>query len=162
MFSLPVISAYVGADITAGILATRLHRSGEPVLLLDLGTVAKAVLYHEGRIAATSVPGGGAFECAGITVGMRPETGAIHSVTIGSDLQLGVVGESLARGICGSGLMELVSELKRVGMIDTQGDFLEAVASPRAAAHTVDRCPRRPHSLGVELPRPSDQKKASR
>jgi len=121
--TLPVISSYVGADITAGLLATRLHRSRETVLMLDLGTAAKAVLHHDGKIVAASAPDAGAFECTGIKFGMRPETGAIERVRIDSAVHLDVIGESLPRGICGSGLIELTAALKRTGIITEHGDF---------------------------------------
>ncbi len=121
--SFPVISSYVGADITAGILATQLHRSQETVLFLDLGTQVKAVCHHNNTIVATSIPEGSAFECAGIAFGMRPESGAIDRVTIDTHINISVIGKSLPRGICGSGLMELTAELKRVGILDNQGNF---------------------------------------
>ncbi len=119
----PVISSFVGADTAAGILATGLHRSEETVLFLDLGYVATAVLFHEGKIAATGISGTGAFECAGTGFGMRPVAGAVESLTFGSDMDMSVIGESLPRGICGSGLMELTAELKRIGVINQSGDF---------------------------------------
>jgi uncharacterized 2Fe-2S/4Fe-4S cluster protein (DUF4445 family) len=137
--TLPVISSYVGADITAGILATQLHRSKETMLFLDLGTAAKAVLHHRGKIIATSISGGEAFECVGIGFGMRPETGAIESVKIDKDLHILIIGESLPRGICGSGLMELTAELKRIGIIDIQGDFEDVVALGHIAPKILDR-----------------------
>ncbi|MBD3319799.1 MAG: DUF4445 domain-containing protein [Chitinivibrionales bacterium] len=122
--TLPVISSYVGADIIAGLLATRLHRSQETLLLLDLGSDIKAVLHHKGKIVAASTPDAGAFECTGIRFGMRPETGAVEQVRLASDVHLGVIGESLPRGICGSGLIELAAELKRNGIVSEQGDFM--------------------------------------
>ena len=125
VYTLPVISSYVGADITAGIVATQLHRSQETVLFLDLGTSAKGVLHHKGKITTTSVSDCGAFECAGVQCGMRPETGAITRVALNKEIQVDIIGESLARGICGSGLMELTAELKREGILDAQGDFQE-------------------------------------
>jgi len=119
--ALPVMAPYVGADVTAGILATQLHRSPETALLIDLGTTIKAVLHHQGRVVAAGVPGGEAFECVGIHFGMRPEAGAIEGVAVADDLQLAVIGESLPRGICGSGLLDLTAVLKRSGLLDDAG-----------------------------------------
>lgn len=125
VYALPVISPYVGADVTAGILATRLHRCPETVLLVDFGTTIKAVLHHRGRILAVGMSGGQAFEGAGIRFGMRPEAGAIEGVLVTDDLHLSVIGESLPRGICGSGLIDLVAGLKRTGILDQAGNILD-------------------------------------
>jgi uncharacterized 2Fe-2S/4Fe-4S cluster protein (DUF4445 family) len=128
IYTLPGISSYVGADVTAGILATRLHRSGETTLLLDIGTTCKAVLYHDGKIIAASVAAGEAFEGIGIRFGMRPETGAVERVAITRDVHIEVIGESLPRGICGSGLIELAAGLIRENIINEQGDFTESAS----------------------------------
>ncbi len=139
VYTLPVISASVGADITAGILATGLHRAGgDTVLLLDLGTDVKAVLHHSGRVFATSAAGCGALEGVGITFGMRPETGAIHRVRCSPALHTEVVGESLARGVCGSGLLELISELRRLSVIDDQGIFQSTSAHPALSDRIIE------------------------
>ena len=129
IYTLPGISSYVGADVTAGILATRLHRSEETTLLLDIGTTCKAVLYHDGKIIAASVTAGEAFEGIGIRFGMRPEAGAIERVKINGDIELSVIGESLPRGICGSGLIELTAVLIRENIINEQGDFIESASA---------------------------------
>jgi uncharacterized 2Fe-2S/4Fe-4S cluster protein (DUF4445 family) len=140
IYSLPVISSYVGADITAGILATRLHLCRETVLFLDLGTASKAVLLHKGEIFATSVHDGGAFEGAGTGFGMRPETGAIKGVKMDEDdIHLSVIGQSLPRGICGSGLLELAAELKRNGIIDERGCFNDPDTFSGIASAVSDR-----------------------
>jgi uncharacterized 2Fe-2S/4Fe-4S cluster protein (DUF4445 family) len=130
IYTLPGISSYVGADVTAGILATRLHRSDETALLLDIGTTCKAVLYHDGSIIAAGIPAGEAFEGIGIRFGMRPETGAIERVALARDVELSVIGESLPRGICGSGLIELAAGLVREGITSEQGEFSESASAP--------------------------------
>ncbi len=124
VYALPVISSYAGADMTAAILATRLHKSSATTMLLDLGTNARAVLYHQGVLAASAAADCNAFDCVGIACGMRPETGAIeHVAWDGSAFCISVIGESLARGICGSGLLELAAALKQAGFIDDHGVF---------------------------------------
>ncbi len=124
VYALPVISSYAGADMTAAILATRLHKGSATTLLLDLGTNARAVLYHQGVVAAAGAADCAAFDCVGIACGMRPETGAIeHVARDGSAFRISVIGESLARGICGSGLLELAAALKQAGLIDDHGVF---------------------------------------
>jgi uncharacterized 2Fe-2S/4Fe-4S cluster protein (DUF4445 family) len=124
VYALPVISSSAGADMTAAILATRLHKSTATTLLLDLGTNARALLYHQGVVAAAAAAECSAFDCVGIACGMRPETGAIEHVRRdGSAFRISVIGESLPRGICGSGLLELAAALKREGLIDDHGVF---------------------------------------
>jgi len=122
---LPVIGPFAGANITAALLAARLHHGKETSLLLDLGGSAKAVLYHRGRLFVSVVDHTAVLEGSGLYCGMRPETGAVCSahLTGAGDLAVGVVGESLARGVCGSGLLELVACLREAGMIDEAGRF---------------------------------------
>jgi uncharacterized 2Fe-2S/4Fe-4S cluster protein (DUF4445 family) len=141
IYTLPGISSYVGADVTAGIIATRLHRSEETTLLLDIGTTCKAVLYLDGKIIAASIIAGEAFEGIGIRFGMRPEAGAIERVKINGDIELSVIGESLPRGICGSGLIELTAVLIRENIINEQGDFIESAsanANPAMRQRIID------------------------
>jgi uncharacterized 2Fe-2S/4Fe-4S cluster protein (DUF4445 family) len=139
MYALPVISSYVGADITAGIIATQMHRSQETVLFLDIGSTCKAVLYHQGKLLAAGIANGAAFEGIGIRFGMRPEAGAIESVTINGDIHVEVLGESLPRGICGSGLIELTAELIKGGLINSDGDFTEASLLPNLSRQVAER-----------------------
>lgn len=124
VYALPVISGYAGADMTAAILATQLHKSSGTTLLLHLGTTARAVLCNRGTVTAAGVYDCGAFDCVGIACGMRPETGAIEHVSSdGSGFEVAVIGPSLPRGICGSGLLELAAELKKTGLINEFADF---------------------------------------
>jgi len=139
MYTLPVISAYVGADITAGIIATQLHRSQDTALFLDIGSTCKAVLYHQGKLLAAGIAVGAAFEGIGIRFGMRPETGAVERVTINSDVYMEVLGESLPRGICGSGLIELTADLIKLGLINSNGDFTEPSLLPEVSQAVVQR-----------------------
>lgn len=140
--TLPAVSAYVGPDVTAAVLGTRLHTAAETTLLLDLGTTVKAVLHHQGSCTASHVAGCGAFSGAGLCCGMRPEHGAVYSVgREGRDLRLGVIGESLPRGICGRGLLELSAVLLDLGLLTPEaalqppsGDLPAGIAG-RIVAH---------------------------
>ncbi len=123
VYTLPVVASYVGADIISGILATRINKAENTVMLIDIGSEVKLVLCHQGRIIASAVYDTDIFECASMDYGMRPETGAIDRVKAEGDLILSVIGESLPRGICGSGFMELAVFLKKEGIIDVNGDF---------------------------------------
>ena len=122
----PVVSGFVGADITAGILATDLHRSRQTALLLDIGTNGEMVLAHAGELWATSTAAGPAFEGVNIECGMRAAPGAVDTV---SATDVHTISDAPAIGICGSGLVDLVSCLVRSGAIGKNGRF-EAKAVP--------------------------------
>jgi uncharacterized 2Fe-2S/4Fe-4S cluster protein (DUF4445 family) len=139
VYALPVISSYAGADMTAAILATRLHKSSATTMLLDLGTNARAVLYHQGVLTASAAADCAAFDCVGIACGMRPETGAIeHVARDGSAFRIAVIGESLPRGICGSGLLELAAALRQAGLIDERGVFQRQKGSTHPSFGFID------------------------
>ncbi len=124
----PNIAAYVGGDITAGIVAHQVMRSSEKVLFLDVGTNGEIVLAANGTVYACAAAAGPAFEGARIRQGMRATSGAVSRVEAGSAGEIGiaVVGESRpARGICGTGLLDAVAALRRLGVIDEGGRMLE-------------------------------------
>lgn len=122
------ISAFVGADITSGILATDLHNLKGCILFIDIGTNGEMVLAKNGQLAATSTAAGPAFECMNITSGMRAQAGAIERVTINEhgELTLTVIGNVEPTGICGSGLLDAVAELVRTSIIAPSGRFTTA------------------------------------
>ena len=126
----PVVSGFVGADITAGILATNLQRARETTLLLDVGTNGEMVLAHAGELWATSAAAGPAFEGVNITYGMRAAKGAIDSIIVADvgDGAVHTIGDAPAVGICGSGLIDLVSRLLQRGAIGKNGRFEPAVS----------------------------------
>lgn len=119
----PVISAYVGADITAGIMAARLHLLRGTTLFIDIGTNGEMVLARDGKLAATSTAAGPAFEGMNISCGMRASTGAVEYFHVGGsgDIELKTIGDAEPVGICGSGLLDIVAELVRHGVIDKRG-----------------------------------------
>jgi uncharacterized 2Fe-2S/4Fe-4S cluster protein (DUF4445 family) len=122
--TLPHLGAYVGADIVAGVLATGIARGEEQRLRLyiDVGTNGEIVLGSSHRTVATAAPAGPAFEGAQIKCGMRASEGAIEGVTIQDDVKLQVMGGDVPPiGICGSGLVDAVAELVRIGLVDSTG-----------------------------------------
>jgi len=129
----PVISAFVGPDITSGVLASQLHKQKETVLFIDIGTNGEMVLAKDGRLAATSTAAGPAFEGMNISCGMRAGNGAVERFSI--DAHGGVsyetIGNVPATGICGSGLLEIVGELVRTGLIQSSGRFDKTSADTR-------------------------------
>jgi len=120
----PVIGGFVGGDTVAGMLATRIDELEGPVLMVDIGTNGEIVLAHDGELLAASTAAGPAFEGARISCGMRGARGAIEKVVLDGDVHLGVIGNVPPMGICGSGLIDLASELLRVGIVSPEGRLL--------------------------------------
>ena len=123
---LPGISAFVGADIAAGMLACGMDEEERPSLLLDLGTNGEMVLALEDRMIATSAPAGPALEGGNISCGVASVTGAISKVrVIGERAIIGTIGNAPATGICGTGVLELVAGLYENHIIDASGQMKE-------------------------------------
>lgn len=120
---LPGISAFVGADITAGLYACGIHEAQKPVLFLDLGTNGEMAVGTSEHLFVTSTAAGPAFEGGNITFGTGSVPGAICQVTIGPDGKAAVktIGDRPPAGICGTGLIEGIAELYRTGLIDETG-----------------------------------------
>ncbi len=121
--TLPLVSAYVGADTIAMIVALGLGEEKATTLSIDIGTNGEMVLARAGEMLATSTAAGPAFEGAQISCGMRALDGAIYDVAISAEgeLRLQVVGNVPARGICGTGLMAGIAELLNRGVVDATG-----------------------------------------
>jgi uncharacterized 2Fe-2S/4Fe-4S cluster protein (DUF4445 family) len=121
----PALGAYVGPDIVAGILATGLTLDKRTRLFIDVGTNSEIVLGSSAEALATAAPAGPAFEAAQIRCGMRAADGAIEGVKIvDGDVQLTVIGDVEAVGLCGSGLVDAVAELVGAGILDHSGRFV--------------------------------------
>ena len=118
---LPNVSGYVGSDTVGVMLAAGVDRLQGINLIIDIGTNGEVILVGKGRILTCSTAAGPAFEGAEIKSGMRAAEGAIEGVTISDDVQLKVIGETKPRGICGSGLIDAVSEMYKAGIIDASG-----------------------------------------
>ena len=121
----PAFGAYVGGDITAGLLASGMDRDTRVRLFVDIGTNCEIVLGNRDWLLATAAPAGPAFEGAAIKCGMRAADGAIEVVTMTpSELSLKVIGDAEPQGLCGSGLVDAVTGLVRVGLLDSSGRFI--------------------------------------
>ena len=120
--TLPVIGAYVGADIVAGVVATGLAREDKLRVFVDVGTNGEIVLGSVKRVLCTAAPAGPAFEGSQIRCGMRATDGAIEGVTLSDHVELQVIGGDITpKGICGSGLVDTVAQLRLVGLLDAGG-----------------------------------------
>ncbi|HET6627233.1 MAG TPA: ASKHA domain-containing protein [Nocardioidaceae bacterium] len=135
----PALGAYVGGDIVAGMLATGMDRDKRLRLFIDVGTNCEIVLGDGERILSTAAPAGPAFEGGSIRCGMRAADGAIEVVRLGTDVELQVIGDVEPAGLCGSGLVDAVSELVRVGLLDGSGRFVTEEAAKEVAPDLADR-----------------------
>ena len=122
---LPGISAFVGADISAGVLATGLHLAEKTELLLDIGTNGEMVLGNSHGLVSTATAAGPAFEGAQITHGCPGVPGALdHAGWADQGFWYTTIGDQPLTGICGSGLLDLAAVLRRGGQLDETG-YLE-------------------------------------
>ncbi|THI98380.1 DUF4445 domain-containing protein [Nocardioides sp.] len=169
VFFFPALGAYVGGDIVAGMLATGMDRDKRVRLFIDVGTNCELVISDGDRILSTAAPAGPAFEGGAIKCGMRAADGAIEVIRLHAKLdppsaeevaqstppsveevaqqpsrdpnpvELGVIGDVEPRGLCGSGLVDAVAELVRVGLLDASGRFIPEDQAPTVAPALADR-----------------------
>jgi uncharacterized 2Fe-2S/4Fe-4S cluster protein (DUF4445 family) len=125
VYLLPCVSGYVGGDITAGLLASGLYETPGLSLFLDVGTNGEMALGGKDGFLCCSVASGPAFEGAEISCGMASAPGAVRHVALEGDaFRLDVVGDVPPRGLCGSGLIDLLAALLRRGAVDETGRLL--------------------------------------
>src|SRR6478736_2520898 len=120
----PVLGAYVGGDIVAGMLASGMDRDKRTRLFIDVGTNCEIVLSDGDRIVSTAAPAGPAFEGGAIRCGMRAADGAIEVVKLGDTVELSVIGDVEPMGLCGSGLVDAVAELVGAELLAHSGRFI--------------------------------------
>jgi len=149
LFVLPNIAGFVGADTVGVLLATRLLHKDGVRLAIDIGTNGEMALGSRERMVACSTAAGPAFEGAQLTHGMRAADGAIDHVDLGEDGQIRIhaIGRGKVRGICGSGAVDAIAGLRRLGIIDATGRLLsreevESLRGDRLAERIV------PHAHG--------------
>ncbi len=119
---LPNIAGYVGADHVAMLLAAKIADCQTTVLALDIGTNTEICLNHRGRMNSVSCASGPAFEGAHIKYGMRAAPGAIeHARLSGDRLEIQTIGGEPPAGICGSGLLDVVAQLRLNNVLDATG-----------------------------------------
>ena len=130
VYGLPLIASHVGADAAASLLAVGMaEQSGEPVMLVDMGTNTEVVIRGPGGMLAASCPAGPAFEGGLVKYGMPASDGAIESLALhgGADggLNYRTIGDAPPEGLCGSGLIDLLAELRRHDVLTAKGVFVE-------------------------------------
>ena len=130
LYCLPSVAAYVGSDIVAGVLTTRIYTKKGISLFVDIGTNGEVVLGNREWLVCASSSAGPAFEGSGVKHGMRAGAGAIEKLNIAPDgsIEFKTIGNTHPAGICGSGLLDTIAELFMNGIIDRTGRF--SVRSP--------------------------------
>jgi uncharacterized 2Fe-2S/4Fe-4S cluster protein (DUF4445 family) len=137
VFSLPLVSGFIGSDTVGVILSTGLHKSKLPRLAIDIGTNGEIVLTDGKTLVACSTAAGPAFEGAHIQCGMRGASGAIDRVYLVDDrIRYHVIDEVPPKGICGSGLVDAVAVMLKTGLVNADGHLL----NPEEVAHLPKRC----------------------
>ncbi len=119
---LPCLGGFVGSDVLAGVLATRMPESQELTILVDLGTNGEVVVGDADQMLCASTAAGPAFEAGGIEMGMQATTGAIDQVAVAEGgVRCRVLGDEEPRGICGSGLVDAVAAGLELGWVQPSG-----------------------------------------
>ncbi|MBE0477902.1 DUF4445 domain-containing protein [Candidatus Aerophobetes bacterium] len=123
LYSIPGIASWVGADITAGILATGIYQVEELCILIDIGTNGEIVIGNKEWMVCCSASAGPAFEGSGVKSGMRAGEGAIErlEITEQGKVRYTTIGGGRPRGICGSGLIDIMAQLFKAGFVDRAG-----------------------------------------
>jgi uncharacterized 2Fe-2S/4Fe-4S cluster protein (DUF4445 family) len=126
LYAVPCVSSYVGGDIVSGVLASNIYRAQDLSMLIDVGTNGEIVIGNDEWMMCCSASAGPAFEGGEVKFGMRATHGAIEKVKVfdgGERVETVVIADEKPRGICGSGLIDVISELRREGVINRTAQF---------------------------------------
>ena len=116
------ISSHIGSDVSADLLAIEMDKSETNIMLVDIGTNTEVVIGNRDRMVTASCPAGPAFEGGEIRYGMPGYDGAIEAVSIKEgQADVSVIGNNNPTGICGSGLVDLLAELRRTNLMNDLG-----------------------------------------
>ena len=127
VYCVPNVSRFLGGDAIGDVLASGLHKSEELSLMVDLGTNGEIIFGNSSWLFSSSCASGPAFEGTGVRHGMRGARGGIDHVTIDPETyeaEYSTIGNARVKGICGSGLIDLVAELFGVGLLDFVGKLI--------------------------------------
>jgi uncharacterized 2Fe-2S/4Fe-4S cluster protein (DUF4445 family) len=126
VYGMPLVASHVGADTAADLVAIDMESEREVVMLVDVGTNTEVVVGHAGRMMTASCPAGPAFEGGLVKYGMPGCDGAIESIRWGNGhVEYRTIGGIEPHGICGSGLIDLLAELRRHGRMTPKGVFTD-------------------------------------
>jgi len=144
LYCLPGVSSYIGADIVAGAVVADLKNTKDNVFFIDIGTNGEMILSEGGKLASCSCAAGPALEGANISCGMRAAEGAIEGVQFNENgVSLEIIGDTEPLGICGSGILEIMAELNKKGLIKKSGrlkkkEDLEKEGRPVLAQNLIE------------------------
>jgi uncharacterized 2Fe-2S/4Fe-4S cluster protein (DUF4445 family) len=130
VFCIPNVSRFLGGDAVGDVIASEMHKSEEMSLMVDLGTNGEIIFGNNKWLFSCSCASGPAFEGEGVRHGMRAAIGGIDHVKIDDETkkaEVSTIGDIPAKGICGSGLIDLVAEVFRVGVMDFSGKFVPSM-----------------------------------
>lgn len=134
IFCIPNVSRFLGGDAVGDVIASEMHKSEEMSLMVDLGTNGEIIFGNNKWLFSCSCASGPAFEGEGVRHGMRAAIGGIDHVKINDETkkaEISTIGNVPAKGICGSGLIDLVSEVFRVGVMDFSGKLVRSMPHVR-------------------------------
>jgi uncharacterized 2Fe-2S/4Fe-4S cluster protein (DUF4445 family) len=121
----PSFAGFVGSDVAAGILHSKLMRQEKPSMLIDFGTNSEIALWDGKTLFLTSAAGGPAFEASGVGCGIPAGRGAIFRVSKDDDWRFDTIGDTRPEGVCGSGLVDLIACLVKAKEINPIGTFMD-------------------------------------
>lgn len=134
----PIVAGFIGSDVIADCIIVDIDECKKPCILIDIGTNTEIVVNSGDRIVAGSTPAGPAFEGVTMSFGMRATEGAIDQVFMYYDKSIGdyvvrysVIGDGKPTGICGSGYIDTIANLYRLGLINNRGKFVKHIKSSR-------------------------------
>ena len=129
VYCFPGQANYLGGDILSGIVATELYKQEELCVFLDIGTNGELVIGNKDFLVVGAGAAGPALEGGVVKTGMRAEAGAVDQVEIcGKEVLIHVIGEGEAKGICGSGIVDLLAQMFLNGWIDMKGKLQPEVS----------------------------------
>ncbi len=126
VYTVPCVASYVGGDIVAGVLSSKMHQQSTVSLFMDIGTNGEIVVGNNEWLVTAACSAGPCFEGSGIRHGMRATEGAVESLVLHPhtfEPSLKIIGNSTPVGICGSGMIDAITELFLTGLIDQRGKF---------------------------------------
>ncbi|NJD04403.1 MAG: DUF4445 domain-containing protein [Ruminiclostridium sp.] len=140
IYTLPGISAWVGSDVTVGVLACGMHKREEISLLIDIGTNGEIVIGNKQWLVATSASAGPSLEGASVECGMRAEEGAIEKVFAEEGRILyKTIGNAPIKGICGSGIIDFIAVLLNEKIINRSGKFIKGSSKEVTCEDGINR-----------------------
>lgn len=131
---MPGVASYIGGDITAGLVASGMDIAEEVTLFVDIGTNGEMVMGNRDWLVGCACSAGPAFEGGGVRCGMRAEAGAVEKLQVtgtGDEVLSRTIGGAAPAGVCGSGLIAILSTLRSAGVLDRAGRFNLNAKNPR-------------------------------